>query len=303
MDNQEVQVVSENVPDIVPEQKKDTTTKLADFGEQIEKLLPLVGTINLSEEEKKILFAPVDESVVEIRPDGLIYAPWMEFVMRLRNAVGLNWALIPVGFPKTKGETVLWPHWMIIRGIPTSFSIGEQLWSSSNARMSWAEACEGARSNSLMRCCKALGIFLELWQPSFIRQWKDKFAGQVEDKGKMIWIKKSGQVLSVEQAVEKTKEIFPGSEVVPGATGSAMPPTRISEGKPMEGEKSSALMFVDYHDTMVRLSHLSVLRDYWTKIAPEAETKLHPEHFKQLVELKTKLRQGFIDKASKKGGK
>jgi hypothetical protein len=171
----------ETLPAKVEEPAKQPPTRMVDFNEQIEKLLPSVGTIDLSAEEKEILFAPVDKNLVEIRSDGLVYLPWMQYVTRLRNALGISWGLIPIGFPKAKGEMILWPHWFIIRGVPISFVIGEQLWSSDNKRMSWGEACEGARSNALMRACKSIGITLELWDPAFIRNWISKYAIQIGD--------------------------------------------------------------------------------------------------------------------------
>jgi hypothetical protein len=305
------------------EEPKQPQTKMVDFGAEIEKLLPLVGTIQLSDTEKSILYAPVDENLVEIRTDGLVYLPWMHYVTRLRNALGISWGLIPVGFPKTKGDMVLWPHWFIIRGVPVSFVIGEQLWDSNNKRMSWSDASEGARSNALMRACKSIGITLELWDPAFIRQWISKFATQVPDPkkpDKIIWVKSVAIHPALERGVEKmltpedrlgmeaaeavkvANELFPGSEVI-GPTGSHMPPTEIPEGKPAD-TSPSATLFVKYHDDMVRFAHISILRDWWLKNGAEAELKLHPNHFKLLVELKDKLRQGFIDKAMKeKGGK
>lgn len=46
--------------------------------------------------------------------------------------------------------------------------------------MTFATAAEGAKSNALVRCCKDLGIASELWDPQFIRAWKDKYAMQVQ---------------------------------------------------------------------------------------------------------------------------
>lgn len=45
-----------------------------------------------------------------------------------------------------------------------------------SAALSVGMAEESAKSNALMRCCKDLGIASELWDPSFILQWKEKYA-------------------------------------------------------------------------------------------------------------------------------
>ena len=39
-----------------------------------------------------------------------------------------------------------------------------------------SDAVEGAKSNALMRCCKDLGIAKELWNPEYVRKWKEAFA-------------------------------------------------------------------------------------------------------------------------------
>lgn len=47
------------------------------------------------------------------------------------------------------------------------------------AAMSVGTAEESAKSNALMRCCKDLGIASELWDPSFIVEWKEKYASAI----------------------------------------------------------------------------------------------------------------------------
>lgn len=159
-------------------QKQPTTVK-----DQIYQLIPTVGTIKLTEEETKILYAPVNPEDVEIRPDGLIYLPWMEYVTRLRKAFGMSWGIIPDGLPKPMGLFILWPFYLIIRGkLMSGPAIGEQRYQPNNPMMTWGDACEGAKSNALMRLCKGLGISLELWQPRFIKDWVSKYAESYELK-------------------------------------------------------------------------------------------------------------------------
>lgn len=59
-------------------------------------------------------------------------------------------------------------------------------------------ATEACKSNALMRCCKDLGVASELWDPTFIRKFKDQHCIEVwaeSSKGggkKKLWRKKDG---------------------------------------------------------------------------------------------------------------
>ncbi len=160
--------------------------------DQIVSLLPLAGTVELTDKQAEILYATVDQESIEIRPDGLIYLPWMEYVTRLRQAFGMSWAHIPQGQPAIRDNHVMWGFWLIIQGKPYSFSVGDQEYIPTNRTMSYGDALEGAKSNALMRNCKSLGISLELWKPSFIRAWKEKYAERYKDeKGNLRWRKKN----------------------------------------------------------------------------------------------------------------
>jgi len=154
---------------------------------RMEELIPYAGTIEITEEQKKILFAPVDPESVEIRPDGLVYLPWMNYVKRLRDAFGIGWAIIPREMPKLQGNHMYWPFYLMIQGKLAGFAIGEQEYQPNNRNMSYSDASEGAKSIALMRLCKGIGISLELWEPSFIRAWKAKYAEEYEDQGKKKW--------------------------------------------------------------------------------------------------------------------
>jgi len=186
----------------VQDKKKDS--KL-DFQEQITDLIHTAGTIEVTTMQREILYAPVKDEDVEIRPDGLIYLPWMNYVSRLRDAFGVQWAIIPQGMPTAKGDYVLWPFWLVIQGKIAGFAVGEQQYYANNPTMTYGDALEGAKSNALMRLCKGIGISLELWKPSFIRNWKQKYAETYETKDrygkeKTYWRKKGngGQAPSEE---------------------------------------------------------------------------------------------------------
>lgn len=173
-------------------QKQPTTVK-----DQIFPLIPTIGTIELTKEQEDILYADVDKENVEIRPDGLIYLPWMEYVSRLQRAFKMSWGTIPDDKPVQMGVHILWGFYLVIKGKLAGYAVGQQEYHANNPKMTWGDACEGAKSNALMRLCKGLGISLELWQPRFIKSWVAKYAEEFETKdrnGKKVkrWRKKNG---------------------------------------------------------------------------------------------------------------
>lgn len=154
-----------------------------------------VGTLDVSEENLAVLSEPLDSKDVLIRPDGLVYLPWTWYAKRLNRAFGaLKWGLVPQGAPQIKdvGNTVLvvWLHWLVVKGVPVSMAGGETSYQPSNYTMSYGDAVEGARSNSLARNCKYMGMALELWDAAWVANWKKQYAETYEDRGKTKWRKK-----------------------------------------------------------------------------------------------------------------
>src|SRR4051812_33698750 len=59
------------------------------------------GTLAVKPEQGAILLAPVDESQVQIRPDGIIYLPWSFYARTLNKAFGpMGWAPMRLGTEK-----------------------------------------------------------------------------------------------------------------------------------------------------------------------------------------------------------
>ena len=147
------------------------------------------GNIETTKEQQDKLFAPVNDDDVEVRPDGLIYLPWMGYVSRLREVFGTSWGLLPQGKAVMRDGYVMWGFYLAIKGKLAAYAIGE---CEQTSRMSYGETLEGAKSNAIMRLCKNMGISLELWQPSFIRRWKAKYAEEYYDevKKKNLWRRK-----------------------------------------------------------------------------------------------------------------
>lgn len=133
----------------------------------------------ITPEETKKLLAPVDPNIVQIRPDGLIYVPGVYYRRRLTEIFGAgNWALRPLGV-SIVNDVINYKGALYIRGHFVAEAIGEQKYVESNANMSYATAHEGAKTDCLVRCCKDLGMFTELWDPNFIEDWIDQYAVKV----------------------------------------------------------------------------------------------------------------------------
>lgn len=157
-----------------------------------------VGTLDVSDEALAVLEEPLDPEDVRIRADGLVYLPWTWYNKRLNRAFGVfKWGLIPQGAPMVKnmGSSVLvvWLNWLVIKGVPVSVAGGEMSYQPNNNTMSYGDAVEGARSNSLARNCKNIGMAIELWDKDWIAAWKKQYAESYESKGRTYWRRK-GQV-------------------------------------------------------------------------------------------------------------
>lgn len=150
------------------------------------------GNVKLTKAQEKILFDPVPEEQVEIREDGIVYLPHIFYSGRLRKAFGWEYSVIPKGDPKfiqDKG-LIVWGFHMIVKGSYMAYAIGQQTYFDKGF-MTYIDACEGAKSNAIMRLCKDLGIGTELWEPEWRETWQSNWAYKAKnDKGKIVWKKK-----------------------------------------------------------------------------------------------------------------
>lgn len=192
--------------------------------------LSLAGTISFTKKQQDILFTPIPEEEVEIRPDGLIYLPWVGYVRRLRDAFGGKWSIIPkepMPEMNKEGNGLMWGFYLVIDGKPYGYAIGEQEHFESNKTMTWTDACEGCKSNALMRLCKGIGIGLEMWSPSFMKAWKEKWAERYWDsyKNKNLWRKIDKPREAVKASAEKKMAQEPEQkESKPMKTEQVIPP-------------------------------------------------------------------------------
>lgn len=153
-------------------------------------MLATVGKLESTQEQKDIIFAPIEETEILIRPDGKVYLDWTWYSGRLTQAFPLRWTLIPQGMPKNKGNLIVWGFWLTVDGCLMGFAIGEQVATSN--QMSYTEACEAAKSNALMRLCKGIGMGTKLWNKPFVEKWINQYAEQsLNESGKQRWKKKA----------------------------------------------------------------------------------------------------------------
>jgi len=174
-----------------------------------------IGTLELDKQASDVLDEPLNDEDVQIRPDGLVYLSWSYYAKKLNSAFGrLQWGIIPSGNPQSNdtgnnNALVVWPFWLVVKGVPISFSIGETSYRTNNSTMSYADACEGAKSSALARNCKQLGISLELWDREWINAWKKKYTETYENSnGKKLWRKKGTKpaLKPVAKLAEKPQE-------------------------------------------------------------------------------------------------
>lgn len=173
----------------------------------------------ITKEEQATLTASFDRSLVEIRPDGLIYLPQVFWRGRLNESFGIGqWCLVPKSQNKDPQKDKIYIEGVLmVRGHYVGTGVGEAEYRETNPNQSWASVWEAAKSDCITRCCKDLGIAAELWQPEFIRKWIEEFAIKVfvtdkNDKAKPAWRKKTSAPFWNEKgAGQQTGQSKPGS--------------------------------------------------------------------------------------------
>lgn len=146
-----------------------------------------------------VLRAQLRDDEIEIRPDdGMIYLPGVRYRERLAEAFGVGgWGIRPKGEPKVNGTQVFYTGQLVILGRFVSEAMGEGKWIANNPKSSYGTALESAKTDCLTRCCKDLGIASKLWDPTFSRRWRAKWAVRVPNpdpdrfgRSQEVWIRR-----------------------------------------------------------------------------------------------------------------
>lgn len=150
--------------------------------------------LRLTDAETEKLLAPPDESIVQLRPDGLIYVPQVFTRKRLNEVIGVgHWALVEMEVkqqhisgpsPDKDIVQVYFVGALIIRGHFCAKAIGENEYHLNNPLESYATAYEASKSDCLTRTTKDIGIFSELWDPAYRWKWHAKYTVKVWVNGK-----------------------------------------------------------------------------------------------------------------------
>jgi len=161
-----------------------------------------ISALPVTEKQARILIKPVETSEIEIKPTGEIYLCHIQYRRRLNAAFGIGqWALKPIGgfvktqknnFGKTQ-QTVCREYALYIAGKFAASAIGEATYIEENMQMTWSDACEATKSNAIMRCCKDIGIGLEMWDKKFSEQFKKEHCVRVFRKGNAVWRLKTSE--------------------------------------------------------------------------------------------------------------
>ncbi|KAI5782733.1 mitochondrial genome maintenance MGM101-domain-containing protein [Geopyxis carbonaria] len=132
-----------------------------------------LSTEPFSKEITEALMQPLDPEDVEIKPDGIIYLPEIKYRRILNRTFGPGgWGMAPRSATIITDKLVTREYALICQGRLVSVSRGEQAYFDES---SIPTSTEGCKSNALMRACKDIGIGSELWDPRFIRKFKEKY--------------------------------------------------------------------------------------------------------------------------------
>ncbi|GLB34198.1 putative mitochondrial genome maintenance protein MGM101 [Lyophyllum shimeji] len=136
-----------------------------------------LATQAFPKEVTDVLLAEVDPMDIEIKPDGLIYLPEIKYRRVLNKAFGPGaWGLAPRSETNVGPKIVSREYALVCQGRLVAIARGEQEYFDPSGIPTATEAC---KSNALVRCCKDLGVASELWDPRFIREFKEKYCVEI----------------------------------------------------------------------------------------------------------------------------
>jgi hypothetical protein len=157
-------------------------------GEIIEPVVPTydgIASKRFTDAQIQILKRDVNPSLVKKRSDGFFYIDGIHYRNALDEAFGPGaWSLLPLrefveyGVMHTKEgmdkkfARVSLPGQLWIEGRFVAQAIGEDIYYLGNQADSYGTAWEKAKSNLLVRCCKEIGIFRQLWDKDWLESYK-----------------------------------------------------------------------------------------------------------------------------------
>ena len=193
----------------IPVQQGLAIPELINLPEAVKTIITTAGTLETDDKQREILYAPPDRDEIQIRPDGLIYLPWVFWARRLKAAFGTSWVVVQSGEPQMENNLILVRYMLFIQGKYVGTAYGEQEFHPNNKTMSYGDAIEATQSNAITRLCKHLGMCEELWSKDYIETWKKEYAvtyiyhNKQKNQDETRWKKKKGKVIEGEQEDQK----------------------------------------------------------------------------------------------------
>ena len=161
---------------------------------QMHHLIERAGEEPFPDDVVRILSEPIDDALVDVRPDGLIYVSHPHYRDRLDSAFGPGaWALIPLAVPRVQDNRVLYYGFLKARGQYIADAVGGAQYYPNNRQGNYDNSVEAAKSDCLVRCCKALPMFRECWDKEYADYWLASYAEQGvtrASQGQKVWKKK-----------------------------------------------------------------------------------------------------------------
>lgn len=240
------------------------TTDIQRFEDSGIRLYQSASMLVITDDEAKLLDEKIKDLDIEIRPDGLIYPPQVYWRDKLNQTFGRGqWALLQHSVVKDPDrDKIYYDGSLMIRGHFIARAIGEQEYYISNPMQSWGSAAESAKSDCLGRCCKDLGIFKELWEPNFVREWLKKNAVKVFIKGKDDKTKVSWRRIDSEPYYNETG-------FVPDS------PNKPTNGKKSEQKQAEKPKGRNYTEEANKCKSLEDLQKWFTNDLTKEERKLY----------------------------
>lgn len=156
----------------------------------------------VTEEQAAILGRALTPEDIDLRPDGQVYMGHAKLRQRLNEAFRPGgWAIrrlssvdvnVATEAQADRGaEFVMSAEFALyVGGRFVSAARGEQKYQD-NGEMTYGDAAEGMKSNAISRCCKDLGIALDLWDRTFADRWRNEHGVKVwgENRSGQRWRK------------------------------------------------------------------------------------------------------------------
>ena len=148
----------------------------------------------------------------------------------LTDAFGAGgWSMLPVDKPVLNGKNMSQDFVLVGLGRFVSKARGEQDYIEKNPKSSYATASEGMHTNAVMRCCKDLGVYYEIFDPRWRRWWKKEYARMVQvlnfkdHKNQWIWLRKDADPEYPFKWMDRNQQ---------SGTATARPATQAPSGRP-----------------------------------------------------------------------